>query len=249
MKQENLHSGHRARMIQSVLKSPDSLAEHQLLEVLLYPVILRKDTNLLAHELLHMFGSLSRIFSASAEELKAIKGIGDSVASYLLVVGKIYYAVGQNEKKEKKCMFSIDRLKDEIDSYFHNLKQEDFLIFLLDEKYKILTTITFTDMKQGLVCTNIREIARLLAINKPAFVVASHNHLSGIPYPSKEDDIATRKLNMLCSVQGVQLADHIIYTVNGTFSYFGTHLLEKIKKETDLDTLTQSALNKEFIYE
>ena len=66
MDEKNIHSGHRQRMTERFLKYPDSLSEHELLEIMLYPALPRKDTNPLAHKLLSLFGSLENVLRAEA---------------------------------------------------------------------------------------------------------------------------------------------------------------------------------------
>lgn len=73
----NPHLGHRARMTEKVLNNPTVLADHELLEVLLYGTLPRIDTNPLAHKLLEVFGSLENLFSADMKELMVVKGVGE----------------------------------------------------------------------------------------------------------------------------------------------------------------------------
>ena len=62
----SIHDGHRARMYQKV--ETGSFSEHEWLEVLLYPMLPRRDTNALAHRLLLRFGTADDMFHASMEE-------------------------------------------------------------------------------------------------------------------------------------------------------------------------------------
>ena len=72
-----IHEGHRARMRTKLMESGERVfADHELLEVLLYYAIPRRDTNELAHRLLEQFGSLQGVLSASAQELACVKGVG-----------------------------------------------------------------------------------------------------------------------------------------------------------------------------
>lgn len=77
MEDKNIHSGHRRRMTERFLKYPDSLSEHEVLEIMLYSALPRKDTNPLAHKLLRTFGSLKNVLSADAEVLKSVDGVGE----------------------------------------------------------------------------------------------------------------------------------------------------------------------------
>ena len=73
------HAGHRRRMIEKL--KTDSLLEHELLEVLLFNALPRRNTNDLAHKLLGEFGSVKEILSAPIEQLTKVEGVGESVAA------------------------------------------------------------------------------------------------------------------------------------------------------------------------
>ena len=82
-----MHEGHRKRMLERLERAEGSLEEHELLEILLFNAIPRKNTNELAHRLLSAFGSLRSLFRAGMSELKAVPGVGESTAAYLKIVG------------------------------------------------------------------------------------------------------------------------------------------------------------------
>ena len=71
------------------VKSPDSLSNHELLELALFYAVPRVNVNPLAHTLINKYGSLSAVIHTPAEDLKQIDGVGDSVAVYLNMLGKI----------------------------------------------------------------------------------------------------------------------------------------------------------------
>ena len=82
-----MHEGHRKRMLERLEHAERSLEEHELLEILLFNAIPRKNTNELAHALLSAFGSLDALFHAGTDELKAVPGVGGSTAAYLRIIG------------------------------------------------------------------------------------------------------------------------------------------------------------------
>ena len=93
MSQENLHKGHRKRM-KDKADGCSALYDHEILELLLFTAQPRVNTNPAAHALLDRFGTLKGVFSASTEELKTVKGIGDSSANLIRVVGEISRRMG-----------------------------------------------------------------------------------------------------------------------------------------------------------
>ena len=86
----NIHEGHRERMKQRFMEQGlDVFDDHQVLELLLFYSMPRKDTNPLAHQLLEHFGSLEAVFEAPTEELKKISGIGDSAVTLLRLIPEV----------------------------------------------------------------------------------------------------------------------------------------------------------------
>ena len=79
-----LHDGHRQRMRQQFLShGPQSMADHELLELALFYAIPRRDTNETAHRLLEQFGSLDRVLTAPEQELEQVEGVGQNAAVLL----------------------------------------------------------------------------------------------------------------------------------------------------------------------
>ena len=81
-----MHEGHRKRMIERLENGEAGLSDHEILELLLFNAIPRKNTNEIAHALLNKFGSISAISRADLESLKAVEGIGEGTAAYLRCV-------------------------------------------------------------------------------------------------------------------------------------------------------------------
>ena len=95
---KNPHEGHRAKLRKRFLAEGfDSFEDHNILELLLFFAIPRKDTNEIAHALIRRFGSFSRVFEASVEELRSVEGVGEH-AAYLL---KTYPAVAKRYYKDR----------------------------------------------------------------------------------------------------------------------------------------------------
>ena len=240
---ENLHAGHRERMIDKLLKNPDSFLEHELLEVLLYSVLPRVDTNPIAHRLLRSFGSLKNLFTATKEQLISVEGIGKKAASQILLFGALFRNVSKNlTTEEVENFYSFSTYKQTLLDYFKNLEVEQFLIVLLDKRYRVLNKLRFVDHKRDKVTANIPEIAKAFVINKPTYAIIAHNHVSDDLTPSKEDDFATGKLNVLCAVHGVTLIDHVIVGKTDALSYFMENRLQEIKDKINVEKLMMGEL-------
>ena len=101
-KERPIHENHRARMQERVAHNGmESLAEHEVLEYMLYLAIPRQDTNPLAHRLIDHFGSFCRVMEATPQELMQVKGVGPRSAqliSDIMEFGR-YYAVKKRKKQ------------------------------------------------------------------------------------------------------------------------------------------------------
>ena len=71
------HAGHRERLRDRFLNAgPDSLADYELLELILFSALPRVDTKPMAKALLERFGSFAAVISADPRRLEEIKGLG-----------------------------------------------------------------------------------------------------------------------------------------------------------------------------
>lgn len=223
---ENLHQGHRARTMEKFLKYPDSLLDHELLEVLLFGLIPRVDTNKIAHNLLKTFGSLEVLFRASGKALMSVEGVGRATASHLKAIGEIYARIFDREKKKNLRMGTVEQARNEIISTFDQIQHEEVLkVFLLDKKYGIITCLTFDNKRVDKVSISVAEVANAIALHKPAFIILAHNHPSDTLQPSPQDDLATKKVQILCDVHGATLLDHFIVGKSTIYSYHSSNRL------------------------
>ena len=236
----NLHSGHRERMMEKFVNAPDGMATHELLEIMLFSVMPRKDTNELAHNLLLTFGTVKRLFSATPKELMSVKGVGKSIAAHIATFGKLMNEIAFRADYNKTTFSSFHKNKQDVIDMFINPTIEKFFVVLLDAKCKETTRIEFESRSENMVSINASTLAKAIAINNPVNALIAHNHPSGDIRPSRDDDIATAKIYMLCKLQGVTLLDHVIIGKNNNaYSYFVDGRIDKITKMIDSDDISR----------
>ena len=210
-----MHEGHRQRMLERLESAEGSLQEHELLEILLFNAIPRKNTNELAHRLLSTFGSLRAVLGAEMAELKAVPGVGE----YLRIIG-IFYARAQLKEPELPSAFSFAAFRPFLIERFEGAREEYVELYSLDGKDCVKNVRRFSSEKSFQASVDPKEISRFLVEAKPAAMVAVHNHITGPATPSREDDDFTAQLEILCSMHNVSLRDHIICSPEGVYSYF-----------------------------
>lgn len=238
MDDKNIHTGHRERMLKKAFESVESLAEHELLEILLYRIFPRVDTNPLAHRLIRAFGDLSGVLSASTAELMTVEGVGKKVAAEICLLGRIFSTI-KSSKKSRVVAFSFNQLKDQVVEKLTRLPQERVVVYLLDKRYNILHELPWNSNDKENASAETAELIKGFAIYKPKFLIVAHNHPSGSLTPSNQDDFTTKKLNMICDIHGVKLIDHIIVAEGQAFSYCTSGRLDKLKKQSDINKIIE----------
>ena len=144
MKSNNTHDGHRIRMREK-LESGNlaDLPEHEQLEILLFSVIPRGNTNEIAHELLRKFGSIYGVLSADISSLLEVDGIGARVADFLhnlpAVLGVVMRSKISRMKQIKKFLLNdINTLKDYLFSLFSDTVSERAYILFLNKGFRLI---------------------------------------------------------------------------------------------------------------
>ena len=133
MDSKNLHSGHRKRVKENVIKNGFSqLEEHKLLELMLFYSIPREDTNELAHKLLNEFGTLDELFKASIDRLKRVDGVGDNTAVMIATIGELFLRASKTQPVKKRNYKKTDDLKELCKSTLLSEKVEKIVLFCFD---------------------------------------------------------------------------------------------------------------------
>ena len=216
----SVHDGHRQRLRERFLKEGlDNFDEHQVLEMLLFYCLPRKDTNRIAHELIKRFGSLSSVLEAPVSELKLVPEIGESSAFFMSFAAAFsrYYMINRSQDPGA-CMTSSDDWCAYMEPYFLGKTHETVYLLCLDVKGKQLACKQIGEGSVNSANIQIRKVVETALNVNASFVVLAHNHPSGLAIPS-EDDVATTKIvaSALRAVD-VILLDHVIYADNDSVS-------------------------------
>ena len=209
--QDNIHAGHRKRLKERYLtEGLDNFNQINVLELLLFYCVQRRDTNPLAHRLLDRFGSISDVLNASAEELMQVEGITHHIAIFLTMISDLnrYYLVN-NATKVKIINTTEDTCK-YITPFFENRKKETVFLLCLDAKKKVLCCKNMGEGSVNSANISIRKIVEVALNANATSVILAHNHPSGLALPSSEDIQTTARLARALSLVEIILADHVI---------------------------------------
>lgn len=215
-----MHSGHRERLRQKFIKegSLNSFQPHNMLELLLFYAIPRRDTNEIAHRLINQFGSISAVFDASIEELEKVEGIGENSAVLIKLIPQISKAYHADKVDEKKTLDTYDKMIAYLYPYFIGETNEIFVLLCLDNKSYIKNCYVMTEGTLHSAQINKRKIIENVVACKASCVAIAHNHPNGIAVPSRSDVDATITISELLETVDVKLIDHFIFADDNTFS-------------------------------
>jgi len=207
--------GHYSRLRQRFLSAGiDGFLDYEVVELLLKLADNRRDQKITAKLLLNTFKSLRGVLEANPEQLKKIKGIGDANIFGL----KLVQSVARRYLKEQIIGEEFIQSSENVLDYLrHNLRdrgREVFLVMLLNGRNQVLDIV---ELFEGTLTTSAvypREVIKLILEKDAAAVIFVHNHPSGNPNPSKDDQNLTQKLKAACSTIDVQLHDHLIIAGN-----------------------------------
>ncbi len=204
------HSGHRERLrLRFCREGLDSFAPHEVLELLLYYCIPRKNTNDIAHALLKRFQTVHGVLNASPTELKKVDGVGDGAVVFLSLMRQAhrYYEVSA---VAEKALTSVEACGKYLVPQFLNQRNEVVYLLCLDAKCKVLSCDKVGEGSVNSAAVPIRRIVEMALGANATSVVLAHNHPSGIALPSDEDKLTTHRLALALRSVEIELVDHLI---------------------------------------
>ena len=211
---------HRARLRSRLLSAgPDALADHELLEAVLFLAILRRDTKPIAYRLIARFGSFANAIAAPMTDLLAVEGLGQSGAAALKIVHAAALRLARSEVMGRPVLANWQAVIDYLTAVLARERVEQFRLLFLDSRNRLLAdeaqargTVNHTPVYPREV------IKRALELNAVAIILV-HNHPSGDPTPSREDIAMTRAIAEAAATVSVAVHDHVIVG-NGRWTSF-----------------------------
>lgn len=236
---DQTHAGHRQRMLARLLEHRESLNDHELLEILLFFSIPRVNTNELAHTLLSSFQNLDGVMRASYEQLLSINGIGKNTAMHILCLQEVLRRIKGVEKEERRDALNMRNFSEWAASHLSALTTEVVEIFFFNNHQEMCFTRRFTDNCFDEASVNAEEINKLFASQRPHAVIVAHNHPDGASAPSDQDDMFTAQIQVICSLHGILLYDHIIVGTGKPYSYNLSGRLDTIRENFNINNLSK----------
>ena len=217
--------GHRERLRERFLQSPDALPDYEILELLLASVIPRKDVKPMAKSMIERWGSFADILSADIGDLQQTDGLGRTSATILKIVREAAIRLAQAPLKEKPVLSSWLDLLDYCSAAMSTLRTEHFRRLFLDRKNMLICDEV---QQQGTVDHTPlypREVVRRALELHASSLIMVHNHPTGDPTPSKADIDMTRLVRDALTTVNIKLIDHLIIGRKGHSSFKSMSLI------------------------
>lgn len=209
--ESNLHAGHRQSMFKKFLSSsPDSMPDHELLEMLLFYSIPRKNTNEIGHRLLNRYDSFHGVFDADYDDLKQVGEIGDNSATQIkLIEACIRRYMDSKAAPAKEIATTEDAGKYFIDKLAKE-NHERLLVLMLDNSDRIISCKCFGEGVVNYSPVSLRKLFQIVLACNAAGIYIAHNHPGGRTIPSNDDLSLTREIRDMCGRMDIDFNDHII---------------------------------------
>ena len=232
-KTKNNAKGHRERVRKKFLENGfNGLEDYEVLELLLFYVIPRKDTKAIAKELIKKFKTLANVLKADTLELKTIDGLGASSITFLKMMGALPEKIYKDELKNQKLIKDDKNKisdKEVLLSFLRNkIGYEDvekFYVIYLSSSNEV---IAFEESSSGTLDRSSiypREIYKRVIMENAKSIIIAHNHPSGNTCPSKCDIDITNEIAKGLKNFGALLLEHIIITRDSYFSFLEEGLI------------------------
>ncbi|MEO6381722.1 MAG: DNA repair protein RadC [Nitrobacter sp.] len=220
------YHGHRERLRERFRDAgPDALSDYELLEMVLFRALPRRDVKPLAKSLIGRFGSFAEVVHAPDARLRETSGLGEAAIIELKLIAATASRVARGQVKQRTMLSSWTAVIDYCRASMAFADKEQFRILFLDKRNQLIAdelqqvgTVDHTPVYP-------REVVkRALELSATAIILV-HNHPSGDPTPSQADIQMTKSIVDISAPLGISVHDHIIVGKNGHASLKGLRLM------------------------
>lgn len=218
--------GHRQRLRDRFRQGgPEAMPDYELMELILFRAIPRRDTKPLAKAVLATFGSFAEAVNASEERLAEIPGLGAAAITEIKLIRAAALRLMQSELRKRPLLNSWDKVVQYCRAAMAYEMREQFRILFLDTRNRLLA-----DEVQGHGTVDhtpvyVREVVKRALEHSASSIILVHNHPSGDPTPSRADIDITKEIIEAGKKLGIAVHDHVIVGRDGHLSLRGSGLV------------------------
>lgn len=216
-----IHSGHRGRLRRRFLEEGlDSFEHHQVLEILLFFAIPRRNTNELAHMLLRRYGSFSGVLDADPVDLCKSDGIGESAATLLSLIPALARRYQHDRCQHRKdSLKTTEKAAEFVVPLMAGRAEEVFYAICLDTQLRVIVPTLVSRGSVGEAHVEPRRVVEEALKHKSHAIILAHNHPTGTARPSTADHRVTKTLVDALGLIGIRVLDHLIVAGGNWFSF------------------------------
>ena len=210
------YHGHRDRLRRRFREAgAEALADYEVLELILFRALPRRDTKPLAKSLLSAFGSFAEVINAPEERLREVDGIGDSVIGELKLVRAAALALVKQDMMERPILQSWSAVLDYCHAVMGYAVKEQLRILFLDKRNQIIADEVQQEGTVDHTPVYVREVVKRALELSATAIILIHNHPSGDPTPSRADIEMTKKVMEAAGKLDIVVHDHVIIAKQG----------------------------------
>lgn len=212
MKDNDLNKNHRARVMKRFDETGiNGFSDHEILELILFYSITRRDTKPIAKLLLKEFGSIESVFAAEKEQLEKIDGIGPASSRLLKLIKRVGELSLKNKAYNSDAVISsASALIDYLGGTMANLPEEQFRVVFVNHRNKVVKDEVLSYGVEDQTAVYPKKVAKRALSMHATGVIVAHNHPSGKTSPSSADKHITKAIAAAMEVVEIRLLDHII---------------------------------------
>lgn len=213
------YHGHRDRLRDKLVNDSRTLADYELLELLLAQVFTRMDTKPVAKAIMEKFGSLKDAIMARPDQITEIKGLGPKAAAQWTLMQELFARLAESQIRNREILDDPTLVAKAAMARIGSQKTEEFWAAFLNSKNGV---IAWERMSKGTInATPVfpREIlGRALKLDAASIILA-HNHPGGDPRPSREDILLTDRIKETAAGLDIRILDHLVVTDMDYYSF------------------------------
>lgn len=228
---KNVNLGHRQRMRERfVAEGIHNLAEHEVLEMMLFLCIPYKDTNKIAHDMINSLGSLSAVMDAPVDVLARTGGISTTSAINISLMREVWERYKVSLAKNKPAQ-SLKEIVNHASTILDSSRCESILAYYIDGNTAVLGYELYSSRKNDSIYINNKDIVTASLAYNARGVVLVHNHPRGSSIPSVADIKYTEGIYNTLKGIDVTLLDHTIIGIDGLHSMSVNGTMAKIREK------------------
>ncbi|MCL2087867.1 MAG: hypothetical protein FWH14_00115 [Oscillospiraceae bacterium] len=197
---------------------------HEIMELLTYYSIPRRDTNALGHKIINHFGSISAVFDAPFHEVEKVAG--KSTATLFKIIKDLRRIELIDRDNNSDTRDFRTRISEMLESRFDGLTVEHMYAILLDNASNIVSCEKISEGMSDFTRLEIRKLYDLTLKYNVVNVILAHNHPMGSPKFSQTDINSTKNAQSMLLNMGVRVVDHFIYARGANYSMRELGILE-----------------------